>query len=177
MSWCGWQSRWVPSAELERQAQQIVRGRLEKIAPAIVRPYRGVAQRGLLHFSAERSARQSARARPAGGARAGDRADFARRADSPFAHRERRHAAVQPLVLPQRSGRGWLECRAGVRHPRRGADLNPDSRVRQLAVTGIPPLRRVADARAGRACTRDSSPPGLARASCAAGRCAARPCD
>jgi hypothetical protein len=42
---CNWDglvglaSRWVPSAELEQQAQQIVRGRLEKIAPAIVRPY------------------------------------------------------------------------------------------------------------------------------------------
>src|SRR5271166_6451138 len=33
-------ARWVPSPELERQAQQIVRARLEKIAPAIVRPYR-----------------------------------------------------------------------------------------------------------------------------------------
>ncbi len=33
-------ARWVPSAELEKQAQQIVRGRLEKIAPAIVRPYK-----------------------------------------------------------------------------------------------------------------------------------------
>ena len=32
-------ARWVPSAELERQAQQIIRGRLERIAPAIVRPY------------------------------------------------------------------------------------------------------------------------------------------
>ena len=32
-------ARWVPSAELEHQAQQIVRGRLERIAPAIVRPY------------------------------------------------------------------------------------------------------------------------------------------
>jgi hypothetical protein len=32
-------SRLVPSAELEQQALQIVRGRLEKIAPAIVRPY------------------------------------------------------------------------------------------------------------------------------------------
>ena len=32
-------SRWVPNAELERQAQQIVRARLEKIAPAIQRPY------------------------------------------------------------------------------------------------------------------------------------------
>lgn len=35
----GLASRWVPSAELEQQAQQIVRGRLQKIAPAIVRPY------------------------------------------------------------------------------------------------------------------------------------------
>ena len=40
-----WQSlvqlaaRWVPNPELERRAQQIVRARLEKIAPAIVRPY------------------------------------------------------------------------------------------------------------------------------------------
>ena len=32
-------SRWVPSPELEQQAQQIVRGRLDKIASAIVRPY------------------------------------------------------------------------------------------------------------------------------------------
>ncbi|HUI85439.1 MAG TPA: hypothetical protein VL240_14530 [Candidatus Binatia bacterium] len=32
-------ARWVPSPELERQAQQIVRGRLDRIAPAIVRPY------------------------------------------------------------------------------------------------------------------------------------------
>jgi hypothetical protein len=32
-------ARWVPNPELERQAQQIIRGRLEKIAPAIVRPY------------------------------------------------------------------------------------------------------------------------------------------
>jgi hypothetical protein len=32
-------ARWVPSPELERQAQQIVRGRLKRIAPAIVRPY------------------------------------------------------------------------------------------------------------------------------------------
>ncbi len=32
-------ARWVPSPELERQAQQIVRGRLQRIAPAIVRPY------------------------------------------------------------------------------------------------------------------------------------------
>ncbi len=32
-------SRWVPSPELERQAQQIIRARLDKIAPAIVRPY------------------------------------------------------------------------------------------------------------------------------------------
>ncbi len=43
---CNWDglvrlaSRWVPSAELEQQAQQIVRKRLEKIAPAIVRPYK-----------------------------------------------------------------------------------------------------------------------------------------
>ncbi len=33
-------SRWVPSPELERQAQQIVLGRLDRIAPAIVRPYK-----------------------------------------------------------------------------------------------------------------------------------------
>ncbi len=32
-------ARWVPSPELERQAQQIVRGRLKRIGPAIVRPY------------------------------------------------------------------------------------------------------------------------------------------
>ena len=32
-------ARWVPNAELERQAQQIIRGRLERIAPALVRPY------------------------------------------------------------------------------------------------------------------------------------------
>src|SRR5271166_1174382 len=32
-------ARWVPNAELERQAQQIIRGRLERTAPAIVRPY------------------------------------------------------------------------------------------------------------------------------------------
>ena len=32
-------ARWVPSPELERQAQQIIRARLDKIAPAIVRPY------------------------------------------------------------------------------------------------------------------------------------------
>jgi len=32
-------SRWVPSPELERQAQHIIRGRLDKIAPAVVRPY------------------------------------------------------------------------------------------------------------------------------------------
>ena len=31
---------WVPSPELERQAQQIIRARLDKIAPSIVRPYR-----------------------------------------------------------------------------------------------------------------------------------------
>jgi hypothetical protein len=33
-------SRWVPNTELERQAQQIIRSRLDKIAPAIVRPYK-----------------------------------------------------------------------------------------------------------------------------------------
>jgi hypothetical protein len=33
-------ARWVPNAELERQAQQIIRGRLERIAPAIVRLYK-----------------------------------------------------------------------------------------------------------------------------------------
>jgi len=32
-------ARWVPNAELERQAQQIIRGRLERITPALVRPY------------------------------------------------------------------------------------------------------------------------------------------
>ena len=32
-------ARWVPNAELERQAQQIIRGRLERIAPAIARLY------------------------------------------------------------------------------------------------------------------------------------------
>jgi hypothetical protein len=32
-------ARWVPNLELERQAQQIIRARLGKIAPAIVRPY------------------------------------------------------------------------------------------------------------------------------------------
>ena len=32
-------ARWVPNAELERQAQRIIRGRLERIAPAVVRPY------------------------------------------------------------------------------------------------------------------------------------------
>ena len=43
---CHWEglirlaSRWVPSPELEQQAEQIVRGRLDKIAPAIVRPYK-----------------------------------------------------------------------------------------------------------------------------------------
>ena len=31
-------ARWVPSTELERQAQQVVRGRLERIAPAITGP-------------------------------------------------------------------------------------------------------------------------------------------
>jgi hypothetical protein len=42
---CNWEglvqlaSGWVPSPELEQQAQQIVRGRLNKIASAIVRPY------------------------------------------------------------------------------------------------------------------------------------------
>jgi hypothetical protein len=33
-------ARWVPSPELERQAQQVIRGRLDRIAPALVRPYR-----------------------------------------------------------------------------------------------------------------------------------------
>ena len=33
-------ARWVPNSELERQAQQIIRGRLDRIAPAMVRPYR-----------------------------------------------------------------------------------------------------------------------------------------
>jgi hypothetical protein len=33
-------ARWVPSPELERQAQQIIRDRLDRIAPALVRPYR-----------------------------------------------------------------------------------------------------------------------------------------
>lgn len=32
-------ARWVPNLELERQAQQIIRARLDKIAPAVVRPY------------------------------------------------------------------------------------------------------------------------------------------
>src|SRR5271167_4026545 len=32
-------ARWVPNAELERQAQKIIRGRLERIAPAVGRPY------------------------------------------------------------------------------------------------------------------------------------------
>jgi hypothetical protein len=32
-------ARWVPNPELEKQAQQIIRGRLERIAPAVVRPY------------------------------------------------------------------------------------------------------------------------------------------
>src|SRR5271169_1720562 len=32
-------ARWVPNAELERQAQQIIRGRLERLAPAIERLY------------------------------------------------------------------------------------------------------------------------------------------
>ncbi len=33
-------ARWVPNPELERQAQQVIRGRLDRIAPAMVRPYR-----------------------------------------------------------------------------------------------------------------------------------------
>jgi hypothetical protein len=32
-------ARWVPSAELEQQAEKIVRSRLERIAPGMVRPY------------------------------------------------------------------------------------------------------------------------------------------
>ena len=32
-------ARWVPNVELERQAQQVIRGRLDRIAPAIVRQY------------------------------------------------------------------------------------------------------------------------------------------
>jgi hypothetical protein len=32
-------AHWVPNPELERQAQQIIRGRLQKILPAVVRPY------------------------------------------------------------------------------------------------------------------------------------------
>ena len=32
-------ARWVPSAELEQQAAKVVRSRLERIAPALVRPY------------------------------------------------------------------------------------------------------------------------------------------
>ena len=32
-------ARWVPSAELEQQAEKVVRNRLERIAPATVRPY------------------------------------------------------------------------------------------------------------------------------------------
>ena len=32
-------ARWVPSAELEQQAEKVVRSRLERIAPALVRPY------------------------------------------------------------------------------------------------------------------------------------------
>jgi len=34
-------ARFVPSAELERQAQQVVRERLERVASAITKPYRG----------------------------------------------------------------------------------------------------------------------------------------
>ena len=33
-------ARWVPNADLERQAQQVIRGRLERIAPALVRLYK-----------------------------------------------------------------------------------------------------------------------------------------
>ena len=133
-------ARWVPNAELERQAQQIIRGRLERIAPAIVRPYNDWLSEDYYIFLLS-----DVPGRPRGAdllAQHGPEIAQMLRGEQTAsgAQRERGCSSGQPFVLPQRSGGGRVECRAGLRHAIRSRNLGADSGVRQLAVAGISPL-------------------------------------
>ena len=63
-------ARWVPNPELERQAQQIIRGRFDRIAPAVLRPYRDWLSEDYYIFTLEQRSRAAARLRPADSTRA-----------------------------------------------------------------------------------------------------------
>ncbi len=81
-------ARWVPNAELERQAQLIVRGRLERIAPALVRPYSEWLSEDYYIFLLNRGSWPAARRPVDGAAGHEDRPDTARRADAVGPQRE-----------------------------------------------------------------------------------------
>jgi len=131
-------ARWVPNLELNGRAQQIIRARLDKIAPAIVRPYTDWLSEDYYIFvlsdvPAIRGADLLAQHAP-------EMAQVLRGEQTPLARSENDDVLQPVFVLSQRSGRGRVECGAGVRHARRSADLDPDSGVRKLAVVGVSSL-------------------------------------
>ena len=107
-------ARWVPNYELERVAQQIIRGRLERISPALVEPYRDWLAEDYYVFSLSP---------PPGDMPAAELlkqhgpeiAQMLRGETLPLAReRNRRSPPGQPFLLSQRRGGNGLECRAGV---------------------------------------------------------------
>ena len=103
-------ARFVPSAELERTAQEIVRGRLERISSTIVRPYTQWISEDYYVFVVNESkaippAPTCWRMKSPKSRVSPRRVRNLRSPSAPTIYRP-------ALVLSQRSGRGWLERRA-----------------------------------------------------------------
>ncbi len=107
-------ARWVPNAELEHQAQQVIRGRLERIAPALVRLYKEWLAEDYYIFLLSEVPGQ-----PSGAdllAQHGPKiAQMVRGEQTSLARCEIDDVLQASLsYYPQRSRGGWMECGAGL---------------------------------------------------------------
>ncbi len=144
-------SRWVWDTNFESLATRIVKQKLERAAPALVKPYTSrVAAGRLFHLPPARDCRLTLRDRPARFSRRLHRPGRARRNPAALRWRTPGNSAIADFLLSQRPRRDRMERRLHLRQSRRRRDRHPAPAVRQLAVARVPPLRRTAHQATGR---------------------------
>ena len=124
--------RWVWDTDFAALASRIVKKRLERARPALIKPYANWLHEDYFIFHVRDKVGKPFRQRDLEIARGSDRPDCARRDLAAFRWRAPGNSARTDLLLPKRSDRNRLECGVSVRFSLGRGDSDSIARVRQL---------------------------------------------
>ena len=134
-------SRWVWDTNFESLATRIVKQKLERAAPALVKPYTAewLKEDYFIFHLREIAGSPSATDLLAS---QGDYISQVVRGENQSAFRRRTpgDSSIPNFLLSQRPGRHRMECRLYLRQSRRRRDRHPAPAVCQLPVARVPPL-------------------------------------